>query len=100
MKLFSGWVISAGLVLLAGAANAQMRAPNDTGGPPYATVSDIDGPYATMRPEEAPPRYGPMLLPASRGSPTFTFLAAAAAIAAASSIRAAGTSMRVGALHD
>jgi hypothetical protein len=64
MKLFSGWVISAGLVLLAGAANAQMWAPNDAGGPPYATVSDIDGPYAAMRPEEAPPRYGPMLLPA------------------------------------
>ena len=64
MKLFSGWVISAGLVLMAGAANAQMWAPNDAGRPPYATVSDIDGPYAAMRPEEAPPRYGPMLLPA------------------------------------
>jgi hypothetical protein len=65
MKLFSGWVISAGLILMAGGpANAQMRAPNDAGRPPYATVSDIDGPYAAMQPEEAPPRYGPMLLPA------------------------------------
>ena len=64
MKLFSGWVISAGLVLAAGAANAQMLAPNDIGRSPYATVSDIDGPYAAMPPDEAPPRYGPILLPA------------------------------------
>jgi hypothetical protein len=64
MKLISGWVISAGLVLMAGAANAQILAPNGIGRPPYATVSDVDGPYAAMRPEEAPPRTGPMLLPA------------------------------------
>jgi hypothetical protein len=64
MKLFSGWVLSAGLVLMAGAANAQMLVPNDVGGLPYATVSDIDGPYAAMRPEDVPPRTGPMLLPA------------------------------------
>jgi hypothetical protein len=64
MKLFSGWVIPAGLVLMAGAANAQILAPNDVGRSPYATVSDIGGPYAAMRPEEGPPRSGPMLLPA------------------------------------
>lgn len=63
MKPFSGWVMSAGLVLVAGAANAQMSAPYDIGGSPYAAVSDIDGPYAAM-PPETPPRYGPMLLPA------------------------------------
>ena len=63
MKLFSGWVMSAGLVLMAGSANAQMLAPNDIGRSPYAAVSDIDGPYAAMRPEDAP-RTGPMLLPA------------------------------------
>jgi hypothetical protein len=64
MKLFSGWVIPAGLVLMAGAANAQMLAPYDTGRSPYAAVSDIDGPYAAMPPDEAPPRTGPRLLPA------------------------------------
>ncbi len=64
MKLFSGWVMSAGLVLVAGAANAQMLAPYEVGRSPYAAVSDIDGPYAAMPPEEAPPRYGPTLLPA------------------------------------
>jgi hypothetical protein len=64
MKLFSGWVVSAGLVLMAGTANAQMLAPSNVGRSPYAAVSDIDGPYAAMPPDEAPPRNGPMLLPA------------------------------------
>jgi hypothetical protein len=64
MKPFSGWVMSAGLVLMAGAANAQMLAPYEAGRSPYAAVSDIDGPYAAMPPDEAPPRTGPMLLPA------------------------------------
>ena len=58
--------MSAGLVLvlMAGAANAQMLAPYDAGRSPYAAVSDFDGPYAAMPPDEAPPRAGPMLLPA------------------------------------
>src|SRR6202035_2744904 len=64
MKLFSGWVISAGLVLVAGAANAQMLAPYDAGRSPYAAVSDFEGPYAAMPRDEASPRTGPMLLPA------------------------------------
>jgi hypothetical protein len=64
MKLFSGWVMSAGLVLVAGAANAQMLAPYDSGRSPYTAVSDVDGPYAAMPSDEAPPRTGPMLLPA------------------------------------
>ena len=64
MKLFSGWMMSAGLVLVAGAANAQMLAPYDAGRSPYAAASDIDGPYAAMPPDEAAPRSGPMLLPA------------------------------------
>src|ERR1019366_7201273 len=64
MKLFSGWVMSAGLVLIAGASNAQMLAPYDAGRSPYAAVAGIDGPYAAMPPDEAPPRTGPMLLPA------------------------------------
>jgi hypothetical protein len=56
MKLFIGWVVSAGLVLAATAANAQMSR--------YSAVSDVDGPYTAMPREAPPPRYGgPMLLP-------------------------------------
>ena len=64
MKLFTGWVMSAGLVLAATSANAQMLAPYQIGGPRYSAVSDFDGPYAEMPPEVPAPRYGPMLLPA------------------------------------
>jgi hypothetical protein len=63
MKLLAGWVMLAGLVLTVGAANAQISAPNNTGSSPYGTVSDVAGPYAAV-PPEAPPRDGPMLLPA------------------------------------
>jgi hypothetical protein len=66
MKLFTGWVLSAGLVLTAAAANAQVVAPYPNGRPAYDVASDFDGPYAAM-PPEAPvaPRYGygPTLLP-------------------------------------
>jgi hypothetical protein len=63
MKLFTGWIVSAGLVLTATAANAQALAPYEIGRSPYAVVSDVDGPYAAI-PREAPaPRYGPALLP-------------------------------------
>src|ERR1700688_5176980 len=64
MKLFTGWVISAGLVLTAATAHAQGAAPTGTGGS-YTAVSDVDGPYAAV-PPEAPVRgygYGPTLLP-------------------------------------
>jgi hypothetical protein len=64
MKLFTGWVMSAGLVFTAVAANAQVLAPYQMGRPAY--VSDVDGPYAAMPPEAPlPPRYGygPSLLP-------------------------------------
>jgi hypothetical protein len=66
MKRYTGWVMSAGLVLAATAAHAQALTPYEIGKSPYAAVSDIDGPYAAM-PREAPvPRYayGPALLPA------------------------------------
>jgi hypothetical protein len=62
MKLFTGWVMSAGLVLAATSANAQISAPYDAR-PLYSSVSDFDGPYAAM-PREAPGYYGPRLLPA------------------------------------
>jgi hypothetical protein len=64
MKLFTGWVMLAGLVFAAAAANAQVLAPYQIGRPAY--VSDFDGPYAAMPPEAPlPPRYGygPTLLP-------------------------------------
>ena len=65
MKLFTGWVVSAGLVLTAAAANAQVLAPYQIGRPGY--VSDFQGPYAAMPPDAAVPRYGygegPTLLP-------------------------------------
>ena len=64
MKLFTGWILSAGLmVVAAGVANAQVLAPYEAGRSPYRVVSDIGGPYAAM-PREAPvPGYGPRLLP-------------------------------------
>jgi hypothetical protein len=64
MKLFTGWVMAAGLIFASAAANAQVSTP-------YSVASDIDGPYAGVRGSyaavlpEAPPRpaYGPRLLP-------------------------------------
>jgi hypothetical protein len=64
MKLFTGWVISAGLVLAATSANAQVLVPYEIGSPRYAVVSDFDGPYAAMPPAGPAERYGPRLLPA------------------------------------
>jgi len=67
MKLFTGWIISAGLVVAAGPANAQVLAPYEAGRSPYRVVSDIGGPYAAMPPEarvpDYVPGYGPRLLP-------------------------------------
>jgi hypothetical protein len=64
MKRFTGWVMSAGLLLTAvGAAHAQVVAPDAAGRSPYLVASDVDGPYAAMPPEAIKPRNGPMLLP-------------------------------------
>jgi hypothetical protein len=65
MKLFTGWVVSAGLVLTAAAANAQVLVPYQIGRPGYAAASDFEGPYAAMPPDAPVPRYGygPVLLP-------------------------------------
>ncbi len=62
MKLFTGWMLSAGLIFLAATANAQVLAPDQTGGPTVPRVSDVGGPYAAM-PPEGPLRGGPTLLP-------------------------------------
>jgi hypothetical protein len=64
MKRFAGWAVSAGLLLAASAANAQMLAP-------YRAASDFDGPYERpygAMPPPPPPvynygGYGPSLLP-------------------------------------
>ena len=63
MKLCSGWVMSAGLVLAATSANAQIVVPDEGARPLYSAVSDVGGPYAAM-PPQAPGYYGPHLLPA------------------------------------
>jgi hypothetical protein len=61
MKLFTGWALSAGMVFVAAAANAQILAPTGIG---RATgVSDVGAPYAAMPAEAPPPGYGPRLLP-------------------------------------
>jgi hypothetical protein len=63
MKLFRGWVVSAGLLVTATAANAQTLAPYEIGTAPYSSVSDVAGPYAAMPPEGPVRGYGPVLLP-------------------------------------
>jgi hypothetical protein len=83
MKLFTGWVLAAGLVCAGSAADAQMLSPysraSDFGGPyseapygrPYSEAPYRGGPYYAAPPQEvpAPPRYGygygaaPALLP-------------------------------------
>jgi len=63
MKLFTGWVMAAGLVFVAAAANAQGLAPYEVARSPVTAVSDVGGPYAAMPPEGPGPGYGPRLLP-------------------------------------
>lgn len=65
MKLITGWAVSAGLVVAASAANAQMLAPTDIGRAHYQAASDVQGPgpYSGMPPEAPATRYGPALLP-------------------------------------
>jgi hypothetical protein len=67
MKLFTGWVVSAGLIFAATGAQAQLRAPQEIaiGTPVYTAISDVGGPYAAMPPEAPVVRYGygPRLLP-------------------------------------
>ena len=63
MKLLTGSIISAGLVLAATAANAQVPAPYGVGGSRYSIVSDVEGGYAAMPRSIPAQRYGPILLP-------------------------------------
>jgi hypothetical protein len=64
MKLFTGWVMSAGLVLAATAsASAQTAAPTEAGNERYQAASDVGGPYAAMPPEAPGAGSGPRLLP-------------------------------------
>lgn len=57
MKLFIGWVATAG-VLVTTAAEAQVPAPYRLGVGSAVTVSDVGGPYAAL-PPDLPPHYGP-----------------------------------------
>jgi hypothetical protein len=69
MKLFTGWMVAAGLALAATAAQAQFPATEGAGRPSYTPASDVGGPtpgpYAAMPPEAPRPGYGsgPTLLP-------------------------------------
>ena len=63
MKLFTGWMVSAGLVFAAAAANAQVLVPYGVAGSPYVASSDVEVPYAAMPQDVPAQRYGPMLLP-------------------------------------
>jgi len=56
MKLFASWAVSAGLLLAAFAAQAQMLTPAHAGSP-YRAASDLDEPYEP--PPAAPPSYAP-----------------------------------------
>src|SRR5258708_28819616 len=46
MKLFTGWMLAAGLAFSATAAQAQMLAPYDAGRSPYTRASDFGAPYS------------------------------------------------------
>ena len=71
MMRFKGLAMTAGFVLAATAAHAQMLAPTDAGRSSYHAASDFDGPYAAMPPPlpPGPPPaynyggYGPPLMP-------------------------------------
>lgn len=61
----TGWVVSAGLVLTASGAHAQMQPLHDLINLPATVVSDFGGPgpYAAMPPDAPVPGYGPRLMP-------------------------------------
>ncbi|WP_024518384.1 hypothetical protein [Bradyrhizobium sp. Tv2a-2] len=76
MKLLAGCAVSAGLVLAAWSANAQMLAPHGAVQSPYQAVSDFDEPYGGVPPAPPPyaappPPYGapPPAYYAPRGAP-------------------------------
>jgi hypothetical protein len=58
MKLFTG-SLAAGLVLLAGSAQAQVPGPHENRRSPYTAASDFDAPYAVAPQPVPPPQYGP-----------------------------------------
>jgi hypothetical protein len=57
MKLYARWAVSAGLLLAAFPAQAQMLAPGDAGRSLYRSASDLDEPYEPAPP--GPPSYAP-----------------------------------------
>ena len=61
MKLLAGCAVSAGMVLVAWSANAQMLAPYGAGRSPYQSVSDFEEPYGGLPPAPPPPYGAPPL---------------------------------------
>jgi hypothetical protein len=62
MKAFTGWAMTAGLLLAATAANAQSAAPQQAGSARYQPAADVEGPYADVPPPPpviTAPNYGP-----------------------------------------
>jgi hypothetical protein len=71
MKLFTGWMLAAGLAFSATAAQAQMLAPYDAGRSPYTRASDFGAPYseAPYGRSEAPYDRGPYYAPPEPAAP-------------------------------
>lgn len=63
MKLIVGLLASAGVLVSAAAADAQVLAPYRIGNGAAIMVSDFRGPYAAMPPEMGPPGYAVEILP-------------------------------------
>lgn len=64
MKRFTGWIMLAGLLGTATAADAQILAPYSIGRSPYIAASDFSDPYSAVPPGPPERRYGPRLLSA------------------------------------
>ena len=67
MKLFTGWMLAAGLAFSATAAQAQMLAPYDAGRSPYTRASDFGAPYGEAPYDRSEAPYERSEVPYERG---------------------------------
>jgi hypothetical protein len=67
MKLFTGWMLAAGLAFSATAAQAQVLAPNDAGRSPYTRASDFGAPYSDAPYDRSEAPYERSAAPYDRG---------------------------------